>query len=417
MIENIRLAIRGIFAHKMRSFLTMLGIIIGIAAIIAIVSTIKGTNEEIKENLIGTGDNTVEIRLYQGDYPYEYEYTGLPAGMIGISDEVMDQILDEKKVVGAARYHYREIYDSVNYKGSTLSGGKLCGVEGTYFSVCGYTLREGRSFTARDSGNFMKVAVIDEQLERNLFQGEKALGACIEIKGEPFVVVGVVKKRKEFEPTIHSMEDYYTYSEGSSGNIFIPDALWPVLYQFDEPENVVVKAESVDDMTETGKNVAAILNSVNGTSDKEISYQADDLLEQAKEIQQLSQSNNMMLLWIAAISLLVGGIGVMNIMLVSVTERTNEIGLKKAIGARKSKIMLQFLTEAVVLTSIGGVLGVITGIVLAQIISAVSSIPVAISGAASVGAVVFSMGIGIIFGLLPSRKAANLNPIDALRHE
>ena len=124
-----------------------------------------------------------------------------------------------------------------------------------------------------------------------------------------------------------------------------------------------------------------------------------------------------MLIWIAAISLLVGGIGVMNIMLVSVTERTNEIGLKKAIGAPKKSIMIQFLTEAIVLTSVGGLIGVIIGILLAFIISKLNGTPVAINVLASIGAVFFSMVIGIIFGILPSRKAASLNPIEALRYE
>ena len=141
------------------------------------------------------------------------------------------------------------------------------------------------------------------------------------------------------------------------------------------------------------------------------------MLKQAKEIQDLSKSTNNMLIWIAGISLIVGGIGVMNIMLVSVTERTQEIGLKKAIGARKSNILGQFLTEAAVLTSLGGVLGVVTGIVLAEAISRLSEMPVSISIPAAMVSVLFSMLIGIVFGMLPSYKAANLDPIDALRRE
>ena len=153
------------------------------------------------------------------------------------------------------------------------------------------------------------------------------------------------------------------------------------------------------------------------TSDDTIKYKSEDLLEQAKQIQQLSQSTNTMLIWIAGISLLVGGIGVMNIMLVSVTERTSEIGLKKAIGARKNIILGQFLTEASVLTSIGGIIGVVLGIILSKVVAQVSGAPTAISIPAIIGSVVFSMLIGLIFGLLPSVKAANLNPIDALRSE
>ena len=141
------------------------------------------------------------------------------------------------------------------------------------------------------------------------------------------------------------------------------------------------------------------------------------LLEKARNKQELAQSTNNLLIWVASIALLVGGIGVMNIMLVSVSERTAEIGLKKALGARKKRILAQFLTESVLLTGIGGILGVGAGIILAEIISRTSETPVAISVPAILLGVIFSMVIGIVFGLLPSVKAANLNPIDALRRE
>ena len=159
------------------------------------------------------------------------------------------------------------------------------------------------------------------------------------------------------------------------------------------------------------------LTSINESDNLRPVIVGQDLQEQAKQIQQLSQSTNMMLIWIAGISLLVGGIGVMNIMLVSVTERTSEIGLKKAIGAGKGAILGQFLTEAVVLTSLGGLVGVLVGVILSKVISMLNGTPTAISPAAAILAVLFSMAIGIIFGMLPSYKAANLNPIDALRHE
>lgn len=417
MLENIRLAFRGIWSHKMRSFLTMLGIIIGIASIIAIVSTIKGTNEEIKKNVVGQGDSVLNIKLYQDDMAYEYDYNGLPDGVAEIREEELEQIKALDKVQSVATYHERDVYDSVYYQQTSFSSGQIRGVTEEYLKTYRYKISQGRSITEKDLKGFRKVALIDENTRDSLFQEKDAIGKTIEIKGEPFVVVGVVKKDSDYEIAIHSMEDYYTYADQSSGVIMIPDTTWPVVFQYDEPSNVAIKVETVDDMTKVGKKAAEILNGYISPTDDTIKYRFDDLLEQAKEIQQLSQSTNMMLIWIAAISLLVGGIGVMNIMLVSVTERTNEIGLKKAIGARKSKIMWQFLTEAVVLTSIGGLLGVITGIVLAKVISMVSSTPTAISGIASVGAVLFSMIIGIIFGIIPSHKAANLDPIDALRHE
>ena len=214
------------------------------------------------------------------------------------------------------------------------------------------------------------------------------------------------------------MEDYYRYmSDDQSGKIIIPDQVWPVIYQYDEPQNLVVRAKSTDDMTTAGEKAADILNAMLTVSDDTVKYKGEDLLEQATQIQEISNSTNQQLIWIASISLLVGGIGVMNIMLVSVTERTGEIGLKKALGARKRRILTQFLTEAAVLTLLGGIIGVLGGIALAYIISKVSAVPVAISGVSIVIAVLFSTLIGIIFGLIPSVKAANMNPIEALRHE
>lgn len=417
MLENIRLSFQGIWSHKMRSFLTMLGIIIGIAAIIAIVSTIKGTNEQIKENLVGSGDNTVTVQLNQGDYAYEMEYNGIPEGVPVISEEVRQQMLELEHVENASLYTYRETYDAVYRQNVGLSGGKIYGVDQNYFSTCNYKIKNGRNFAESDYSNFRKVAILDDNSAETLFSGENPIGKTIEIKQEPYVVIGVMEKSSKFEPVINSIDDYYMYAEDSSGCVYVPDATWPVIYGYDEPQKVVLKLDSADNMTSAGKQAEEILNAGLTVSDDTMKYKAENLLEQAKEIQELSQSTNTMLIWIAGISLLVGGIGVMNIMLVSVTERTQEIGLKKAIGARKGKILGQFLTEAAVLTSLGGLLGVVVGIVLAEIISKVMETKVAISAPAAVVAVIFSMVIGIIFGLLPSYKAANLNPIDALRHE
>ena len=417
MIENIRLSFQGIWSHKMRSFLTMLGIIIGIAAIIAIVSTIQGTNKQIEKNLIGSGSNTVKVELYQGDWVYDFSYNSIPDGLPVISNETLQEISDLDEVKSASLYLSRQDYDGVYYLNTSLSGGYVMGIDRNYLSTCDYIIQKGRGFSEKDYTDFHKVALLDKDSANALFQGEDPIGKTIEIRQEPFVVVGVVEEAEEFEPVINSLEDYYTYSQDASGKVYIPDSTWPIIYRYDEPQQVVLKAASTADMTNAGKKTADILNSHVSVSDDTIRYKSEDLLEQAKEIQQLSKSTNTMLIWIAGISLLVGGIGVMNIMLVSVTERTSEIGLKKAIGARKSVVLGQFLTEAAVLTSLGGLIGVLVGIILAEVISKLSEMPVSISAPAAVIAVLFSMIIGIVFGLLPSYKAANLDPIEALRHE
>jgi len=267
-----------------------------------------------------------------------------------------------------------------------------------------------------DFSRYRKVCILDSKVVTNLFEGSNPINQTIEIMGEPFTVIGVVSPKTSAAPTINSVEDYWMYADTSSGTIFIPTDCWSIVYRYDEPQNVAVRAASTDEMTIAGNNVATHLNETQITNDS-FAFEADNLLEQASEMQALANSTNSQLIWIAGISLLVGGIGVMNIMLVSVTERTREIGLKKAIGARRKRILWQFLTEAAVLTSFGGMLGVGCGIGLAEMLSGVMGTPVAISVPACAVAVIFSMVIGIIFGLIPAVKASKLNPIDALRRE
>ena len=418
MLEDIRLAFQGIWNHKLRSALTMLGIIIGIGSIIAIVSTIKGTNEQIKKNLVGAGNDAVNVQLYQGDWPSDLQYQSLPDGVPEISDETLQEVVELPEVETASLYHTRNEYDAVYRGAKSLSNSVILGIDRNYLDVYGYQVTKGRGLTDKDYSEGRKVALIDKTTAASLFDNADVIGRTIEIKGEPFVVVGMVAKKAESQPVINSMEDYYRYmSDDQSGKIIIPDNVWPVIYQYDEPQNLVVRAKSTDDMTTAGEKAADILNAMLTVSDDTVKYKGEDLLEQATQIQEISNSTNQQLIWIASISLLVGGIGVMNIMLVSVTERTGEIGLKKALGARKRRILTQFLTEAAVLTLLGGIIGVLGGIALAYIISKVSAVPVAISGVSIVIAVLFSTLIGIIFGLIPSVKAANMNPIEALRHE
>lgn len=415
MLENISLALHGVWSHKLRSFLTMLGIIIGIASIITIVSTIKGTNEQIKQNLIGAGSNVVTVRLTQDGHDASLEYSSLPQGVRVITESTRAELDKLDGVKETSLYLKRDWAEEVYYKNSVFNGA-ICGIDSHYLSVYDYSLAHGRAFVASDYENCRKVVIIDDKAAQSLFSGEDPVGRTIEIKQEPFTVVGVVEKSSSAAPVINSIEDYWMYADTSSGTMLIPDVCWPAVYRYDEPQTVAVRANSTDDMTKAGSNVADSLNltQINGGS---YEYKADDLLRQAENLQSLSETANNQLIWIAGISLLVGGIGVMNIMLVSVTERTREIGLKIAIGARQKRIRGQFLTEAAVLTSMGGILGVAAGVGLAYMLSRVMGTPVAISATACVIAVAFSMIIGILFGLMPAVKASKLNPIEALRRE
>ena len=420
MFENIRLSLQGIITHKVRSLLTMLGIIIGIAAIIAIVSTIKGTNEQIKNNLVGAGNNTVNIYLYSGEYPLDFSYEDIPDN-VGQPDEKIREEIEKADGAEEVSFFHMRTYDTSVYYNTTNYSGDVYGIDDKYFDTTGLRIKKGRGILKNEYSKGLKVAVIDETAEKTLFLGEDPVGKVIEIGREPFTVVGVAMQSTKFEPVIESMEDYMNYHSTSGGKIYLADKAWPLLHDYDEPVCCVVRADSTDSMPKVGQAASEIMNKLipdSGSEEEtEIKYKSENLLEQAKSLQKISGSTNMMLVWIAGISLLVGGIGVMNIMLVSVTERTREIGLKKAIGAKKSRILAQFLTESAVLTSIGGIIGVICGIILSKVISKVMSVPVAVSTMSIVVAVAFSMFVGIIFGLIPSVKASNLDPIEALRYE
>ncbi len=416
MLENVRLAFQGIWGHKLRSVLTMLGIIIGIAAIITIVSTIKGTNEQIKQNLIGAGNNVVTVQLNQNGNPIDLSWESPPACARPITEETRQELETISGVELVSLYHSRGYTESTYYRNSQFNG-SLLGVDPHYLRALGYQIRSGRGFTEKDFSDFRKVAILDANAVSTLFTGgESPIGQALEIQGDVFTIIGVAAISQEFTPTINSINDYHMYSDSSSGSIYIPDSVWPLAFRFDEPQSVAIKVENTDVMTTAGKSAADLLtkNQIIG-EDTGYDYRSQDILERAQNLQKMSQATNTQLVWIASISLLVGGIGVMNIMLVSVTERTAEIGLKKAIGAKKRRILLQFLTEASVLTSLGGIIGVLTGVGMAELISHMMQIPVAISIPAIAISVAFSTLIGVVFGLLPATQAANLNPIEALR--
>ncbi len=417
MQENLSIAFQGLWNHKLRSVLTMLGVIIGIASIITIVSTIKGTSEQIKANLVGAGTNAVSVQLYQKNNPYDLSWNPPPEGVKPIEEDTRKKLEELDHAQSASLFRMREWVNGV-YAGNYSFNGSLIGIDANYLSTAGYALLYGREFMAADFEGCKKVCLLDAAAVSALFGSEFPLGQTVEIQGSPFTVIGVVNPVSKTEPDINSLTDYYTYYSSGGGNILVPESTWPILYRFDEPQTALLTADSTDNMTTLGQEAARLLTASQITGGNgSFSYRAVDVMEQAEQIQQLSNSTNSQLVWIASISLLVGGIGVMNIMLVTVTERTAEIGLKKALGARKKRILYQFLTEAAVLTSCGGLLGVLSGVIMARLISAVMGTPTAVSLGATAIALVFSTAIGLVFGLIPAVKAANLNPIEALKRD
>ena len=317
MKENIGLAFQGIWGHKMRSVLTMLGIIIGIAAIITIVSTIQGTNEQIKENLIGAGNNVVTVRLHQNKNIYEMNWSPIPQGVRTIQEETRQKLTEIDGVEAVSLYTSRNYVDQLYYE-NTQFNGEVYGIDRYYLSAYGYQVKSGRGFTEKDFQDCRKVVLVDTNAVTTLFGGEDPIGKVVELRGDAFTVIGVVTLSESFAPVINSMKDYQMYADTSAGSVFMPDRTWPTAYQFDEPQNVAIKVRSTDEMTHAGQEAAKLLTQkqIVNASNSEFSYNSEDMLQQAQQLQQMSEATNTQLIWIASISLLVGGIGVMNIMLV-----------------------------------------------------------------------------------------------------
>ncbi len=209
-MENIRLAFQGIWGHKMRSFLTMLGIIIGIASIITIVSTIKGTNEQIKQNLIGSGSNVVTVQLYQDNYPYDFQYSPLPAGVSVMGEEIRPQLEALDGVEKVSFFTRRQWSENVT-AGKLTFNGSVWGIDKAYLGLYDLHITYGRNFTEADHAQFRKVILLDKNAAVTLFPGQYPVGQTVEIKKEPFTVIGVVEKGDAFAPAISTWEDLYGY--------------------------------------------------------------------------------------------------------------------------------------------------------------------------------------------------------------
>ena len=207
MLENVTLSFQSIWAHKIRSLLTMLGIIIGIASIITIVSTIKGTNEQIKKNLIGSGVNAVVIDLYQNDYEYNMQYSGNPDGVRLVTRDDLKEIESISNVRCASAFNKRSYAENVFYKNTAYSG-EVYGIDSNYFRIYGYTVSSGRGFLPEDYSKMRKVVLIDSVTSRSLFSGEDPIGKTLEINSEPFVIIGTVAQSSSFTPVINNISTW-----------------------------------------------------------------------------------------------------------------------------------------------------------------------------------------------------------------
>lgn len=391
--ESIIMSWQNIIYNKMRSFLTILGIVIGVSSIIALISIVEGVTMEVTSQFSELGANKLTIQakgtpLKKGLTDYEVQLLGDIDEVNGISPTISTTT----SVVGNGQVH-----DKVTIEGKNAS----------YFKYNQLALKSGRLLNSIDLSQQSNVALVSESLADTLYFGEQPIGQYLLINGISYRIVGVLEKTDQMD-MMSSMS-----GKQSENRVIVPYQNLMGLVGLNCINNVEVYMQNNANVDEIIGKVELILNQA--FNYKENSYSIINMEGLLDTIQSMNSMMTMMLVGIASIALLVGGIGIMNMMLVSVTERTMEIGLKKALGAKPRSIQLQFLIESIFLSLFGGVVGLVLGVMIAFVVAFIIGFTPSISTNSIALALLFSGGVGVIFGLAPARKASQLNPIDALR--
>ena len=400
--ESFLMAWASLVANKLRSLLTMLGIIIGVAAVIALVSIGNGVKQDIENSISSLGSNLLVVLPGAPRTPGARPSQGSMKSL-KISDyEAIAKLEGVKAASPMTNGSYVVIYQNKNWTTS------VAGVNSNFQDVNNWTMTSGRFFSDKNVQNRERVAVVGQTVVKNLFTDEDPVGKEIRVKNIPFRVIGVLKSK----------------GNGTMGNDQDDTVLIPYTTSMERVEGidylrrvyVVAKDdEGIDRLQADIENLLRVRHNIKDTNLDDFNIQ--NMKSIMETVAQTTGTFTLFLGAVAAISLVVGGIGIMNIMLVSVTERTREIGVRKALGATYSVIVTQFLIEAVVISLMGGFIGIAFGIGASKVIGMVSGMSTIVSVPTIIMSFAFSMAIGLIFGIYPARKAAKLNPIDALHYE
>ena len=400
--ESFLMAWASLIANKLRSLLTMLGIIIGVAAVIALVSIGNGVKQDIENSISSLGSNLLVVLPGAPRTPGARSSQGSMKSL-KISDyEAIAKLEGVKAASPMTNGSYVVIYQNKNWTTS------VAGVNSNFQDVNNWTMTSGRFFSDKNVQNRERVAVVGQTVVKNLFADEDPVGKEIRVKNIPFRVIGVLKSK----------------GNGTMGNDQDDTVLIPYTTSMERVEGidylrrvyVVAKDDGgIDRLQADIENLLRVRHNIKDTNLDDFNIQ--NMKSIMETMAQTTGTFTLFLGAVAAISLVVGGIGIMNIMLVSVTERTREIGVRKALGATYSVIVTQFLIEAVVISLMGGFIGIAFGIGASKVIGMVSGMSTVVSVPTIIMSFAFSMAIGLIFGIYPARKAAKLNPIDALHYE
>ena len=399
----ILVALKSIARNKMRSLLTMLGIIIGVASVITMVALGEGSQKDIEGEVASLGTNLLMVR------PGSIDTGGVRGGAGSRASLTMKDVARLEKNATQLRWVSAEVRAS----GQVIAGNNnwnttITGVSPDYLAIRNYEMEIGTFFTARDSKTRAKVAVLGKTVADELFPDSDPIGERLRIRNVPFKVIGVMAEKGQ-SSTGDDQDDI----------IFAPDNT--VLYRLSNGKtihDISASAISSEAMDAAKEELTTLLRSEHRlAADAEDDFIIRDQTEIVEMATQVTGTLTLLLSSIAGVSLLVGGIGIMNIMLVSVTERTREIGIRLAIGARPFDILAQFLIEAAILSLLGGTIGIVSGLSAAWGVGCLLGVSAVVNPAVVMTTVIFTGAVGVFFGFYPARKAANLNPIDALRYD
>ena len=400
------IALRAIRANKMRSTLTSLGTIIGVAAVIIMLAIGHGAQISIQEDMKTMGSNLIIIRSGSSTSGGARGGRGsLPTMKAGDGNAIQEKISKIRLAAPVLEQTNQVVYGNANWATS------ITGTDNRYFELKEWALDYGRSFSDSDVKNASKVAVLGRTVVTELFGDVDPIGKTVRIKGLPFTVIGVLEKRGENGMGMDQDDGVYipiTTAQKKVIGITFPDQVNVVMLQAVDAESTYSAQEDIRRLLRQRHNLGA---------NKDDDFIIMNLTQMQEMMESSTRIMTILLGSIASISLIVGGIGIMNIMLVSVTERTREIGIRMAIGAKSWDIRMQFLTEAVVLSLIGGIIGIITGFAGVELIKIFSNFKAQISILYVIVPFCFSGLVGILFGFYPAYKASLLNPINALRYE
>ncbi len=404
ILRTIRVALRALGRNKMRSFLTALGIIIGVGAVIAMVSIGQGAKRAVEERFNSMGTNLLFVRAGSRSFRGRHGGGGTYQNLTPNDAKAILEKADAVKYVSpSVSTRAQVIYGNKNWNTS------IYGVGDKYPEIRNWEVEEGIFFDEYMVKSGQKVCVLGSEVNENLFEGADPIGQIIRIKKIPFRVIGILKSR------------------GESGGWFNRDDMITTPYttvqrriigRTDRIQSIDISAVSAANTAEAQEQIEEILRIRHKIAPgAEDDFHVRNWQEIAEGAAESTKILTILLGGIASVSLLVGGIGIMNIMLVSVTERTREIGIRMSVGAREKDILLQFLTEAIVLSILGGILGIGFGLAISKLIALFSALQTLVSIGSIALSFLFASSVGVFFGFYPARKASRLDPIEALRYE